>query len=44
MVPALVAIAGERAGIRLLESFAANNHNPNTRRAYSWRSERESWA
>ena len=33
-VPALVAAAGERAGIRFLEFFAANIRNPHTRRAY----------
>ena len=34
-VPALVAAAGERAGMRLLEFFAANIRNPHTRRAYA---------
>jgi site-specific recombinase XerD len=34
-VPALVASAGERAGIRFLEFFASNIRNPNTRRAYA---------
>ena len=34
-VPALVATAGERAGMRFLEFFAANIRNPHTRRAYA---------
>jgi hypothetical protein len=34
-IPALVAIAGERAGLRFLEFFAANIRNPHTRRAYA---------
>jgi site-specific recombinase XerD len=34
-VPALVASAGERAGICFLEFFASNIRNPNTRRAYA---------
>jgi site-specific recombinase XerC len=34
-VPALVAAAGERAGMRFLEFFAANVRNPHTRRAYA---------
>jgi site-specific recombinase XerD len=34
VVPALVAVAGERAQIRFLEFFAANIRNANTRRAY----------
>jgi site-specific recombinase XerD len=34
-VPALVASAGERAGIRFLEFFASNIRNSNTRRAYA---------
>ncbi|AMM18798.1 integrase (plasmid) [Burkholderia sp. PAMC 28687] len=34
-VPALVAYAGERAGIRFLEFFASNIRNSNTRRAYA---------
>src|SRR5438128_11516677 len=34
-VPELVAAAGERAGIRFLEFFAANIRNPHTRRAYA---------
>jgi len=34
-LPAIVSIAGERAGIRFLEFFAANIRNPHTRRAYS---------
>ena len=34
-VPALVAVAGERAQIRFLEFFAANIRNANTRRAYA---------
>jgi site-specific recombinase XerD len=34
-VPALVAAAGERAGLRFLEFFAAAIRNPHTRRAYS---------
>src|ERR1700676_3804 len=32
-VPALVAAAGERAGMRFLEFFTANTRNPHTRRA-----------
>jgi site-specific recombinase XerC len=35
MLPALVAAAGERAGMRFLEFFAANIRNPHTRRAYA---------
>jgi hypothetical protein len=31
----LVAAAGERAGMRFLEFFAANIRNPHTRRAYA---------
>ena len=34
-VPALIAAAGERAGMRFLEFFAANIRNPHTRRAYA---------
>jgi site-specific recombinase XerC len=34
-VPELVAGAGERAGMRFLEFFAANIRNPHTRRAYA---------
>jgi site-specific recombinase XerD len=34
-VPALVAVSGDRAGIRFLEFFAANIRNPHTRRAYA---------
>jgi hypothetical protein len=34
LVPALVAAAGERAGMCFLEFFAANIRNPHTRRAY----------
>jgi hypothetical protein len=34
-VPALVAAAGEHAGMRFLEFFAANIRNPHTRRAYA---------
>ncbi|MDO9712529.1 tyrosine-type recombinase/integrase [Paracraurococcus lichenis] len=34
ILPAIVAAAGERAGLRFLEFFAAGIHNPNTRRAY----------
>jgi site-specific recombinase XerD len=34
-LPALIAAAGERAGLRFLEFFAAGIRNPNTRRAYS---------
>jgi hypothetical protein len=34
-LPALVATAGERAGMRFLEFFAANIRNPHTRRAYA---------
>ncbi|HKM72809.1 MAG TPA: site-specific integrase [Stellaceae bacterium] len=33
-LPALVAAAGERAGMRFLEFFAGNIQNPHTRRAY----------
>ena len=33
-VPALIAAAGDRAGMRFLEFFAANIRNPHTRRAY----------
>ena len=34
-LPALVAAAGERAGIRFLEFFASTIRNPHTRRAYA---------
>jgi hypothetical protein len=34
MLPVLVTVAGERAGIRFLEFFAAQIRNPHTRRAY----------
>ena len=34
-LPALVANAGERAGVRFVEFFAANIRNPHTRRAYA---------
>ena len=34
-MPELVAAAGERAGMRFLEFFAANIRNPHTRRAYA---------
>jgi site-specific recombinase XerD len=34
VVPALIAIAGERASLRFLEFFAAAIRNPHTRRAY----------
>jgi len=34
IVPALIAAAGEHAARRFLEFFAANIHNPDTRRAY----------
>ncbi len=34
-VPALVASAGERAGVRFLEFFASAIRNPHTRRAYA---------
>jgi site-specific recombinase XerD len=34
-LPALVATAGDRAGIRFLEFFAAQIRNAHTRRAYS---------
>jgi hypothetical protein len=34
-VPEFVAAAGERAGMRFLEFFAANIRNPHTRRAYA---------
>jgi len=33
-IPTLITAAGERAGLRFLEFFAANIRNPNTRRAY----------
>jgi site-specific recombinase XerD len=33
-LPQLVAIAGERSGVRYLEFFVANIRNPHTRRAY----------
>ena len=35
IVPALVAAAGDRAGLRFLEFFAAGIRNPHTRRAYA---------
>ena len=34
-LPAFVTAAGERAGMRFLEFFAANIRNPHTRRAYA---------
>jgi site-specific recombinase XerD len=34
-LPAVIAAAGDRAGIRFLEFFASNIRNPHTRRAYS---------
>jgi site-specific recombinase XerD len=34
IVPALIAVSGERASRRFLEFFAANIRNPHTRRAY----------
>ena len=34
-LPALVAAAGDRAGLRFMEFFAANIRNPHTRRAYA---------
>jgi len=34
-LPALVAVAGERASMRFREFFAANIRNPHTRRAYA---------
>ena len=34
-MPALVAAAGKRAGMRFLEFFAASIRNPHTRRAYA---------
>jgi site-specific recombinase XerD len=34
-LPALIAAAGERAGVRFLEFFAATIRNPHTRRAYA---------
>jgi site-specific recombinase XerD len=34
VLPALITAAGERAGMRFLEFFAANIRNPHTRRAY----------
>ena len=33
-MPALIAVAGDRASLRFLEFFAANIRNPHTRRAY----------
>jgi len=33
-LPALLAVAGDRASLRFLEFFAANIRNPHTRRAY----------
>jgi site-specific recombinase XerD len=33
-LPALIAVAGDRASLRFLEFFAANIRNPHTRRAY----------
>lgn len=33
-VPALIAVAGPKAGVRFVEFFAAQIRNPNTRRAY----------
>ena len=33
-LPTLVACAGDRASMRILEFFAANIRNPHTRRAY----------
>jgi len=35
LVPARIAAAGERAGMRFLEFFTANIRNPHTRRAYA---------
>jgi site-specific recombinase XerD len=34
LLPSLISVAGERAGIRFMEFFAANIRNPHTRRAY----------
>ena len=34
-IPALIAVAGERASIRFLEFFASTIRNPHTRRAYA---------
>jgi site-specific recombinase XerD len=34
-LPALIAVAGDRASMRFLEFFAANIRNPHTRRAYA---------
>jgi site-specific recombinase XerD len=34
VVPALIAVAGDRASVRFLEFFAANIRNPHTRRVY----------
>jgi hypothetical protein len=34
-LPELIVAAGERAGMRFLEFFAANIRNPHTRRAYA---------
>jgi hypothetical protein len=36
-LPVLIAAAGERAGMRFLEFFAANIRDPHTRRAYARR-------
>ena len=35
LVPRLVAVSGERAGVRFLEFFVAQIRNPHTRRAYA---------
>jgi len=35
VVPALVAVAVDRAGLRFVEFFAAAIRNPHTRRAYA---------
>jgi hypothetical protein len=49
-LPALIVAAGDKAGMRFLEFFAARIRNPNTRRAYGravvefWRGARASIA
>ena len=35
IVPALIVAAGDQAGWRYVDFFAANINNPNTRRAYA---------
>jgi site-specific recombinase XerD len=34
LLPSLISVAGDRAGVRFVEFFAANIRNPHTRRAY----------